>query len=129
MDYLSYICIILKNETFTVHFLAFSFQVVFQISSLHVHFSPSIYGAALELAAFSNNLIANPGFQESDDSGPLDIASNGHDDHFFGFSVCIIVQSVRFEIDLENDEKNASAIMLALEDVEIWYALLFVNFS
>lgn len=98
------------------------FQVLFQMSSLHVHFSPSIYGAALELAVYLRNLIANhPGFEESEDCGPLNMISNGHDNHFFGYSMSVLLHSVRFDIDLENDEKNASVVMLALDDIEIWY--------
>ncbi|XP_022960657.1 uncharacterized protein LOC111461381 isoform X1 [Cucurbita moschata] len=102
-------------------------EVLFQMSSLHVHFSPSIYGAALELAVYLRNLIANPGFEESEDCGPLNMISNGHDNHFFGYSMSVLLHSVRFDIDLENDEKNASVIMLALEDTEIWYDILVLE--
>lgn len=88
---------------------------------LHVHFSPSIYGAALELAVYLHNLILNPGFEESEDHGLHNMISSKHDNHFDGFSLSAILHSVRFVIDLENNDQNASAIMLDLEDIEIWY--------
>ncbi|XP_031736163.1 uncharacterized protein LOC101204937 isoform X2 [Cucumis sativus] len=99
-------------------------EVLFQLSSLHVHFSPSIYGAALELALYLNNLTENHGFEELKDRGSLNMVSNGHGNHFSGFSLSATLHSVRFEIDLGNDDQNASAIMLALEDIEMWYDIL-----
>ncbi|XP_038879510.1 uncharacterized protein LOC120071354 isoform X2 [Benincasa hispida] len=102
-------------------------EVLFQISPLHVHFSPSIYGAALELAVYLHNLIANTGLEESEDGGPHNTILNGHDNHFVGFSLAAILHSVRFEIDLENHHQNASVIMLNLEDIEIWYDILILE--
>ncbi|XP_022149965.1 uncharacterized protein LOC111018256 isoform X3 [Momordica charantia] len=102
-------------------------EVLFQISSLHVNFSPSIYGVALELAAHLRNLTANPGSEQSEDREPLNVTSIEHDNHPFAFSLGVILQSVRFKIDLENDGKDASSLMLALDDMEIWYDIFVVE--
>lgn len=75
----------------------------------------------MELALYLNNLTENHGFEELKDRGSLNMVSNGHGNHFSGFSLSATLHSVRFEIDLGNDDQNASAIMLALEDIEMWY--------
>lgn len=82
----------------------------------------------MELAVYLNNLIANHGFEESEDRGSLNTISNGHGNNFSGFSLSATLHSVRFEIDLENDDQNASAIMLVLEDIEIWYTCYLSKF-
>lgn len=75
----------------------------------------------MELAAHLRNLTANPGSEQSEDREPLNVTSIEHDNHPFAFSLGVILQSVRFKIDLENDGKDASSLMLALDDMEIWY--------
>ncbi|KAM3684567.1 hypothetical protein ACJW31_11G053600 [Castanea mollissima] len=98
-------------------------EVYVIVPSLHAHLSPSIYGAVLELVAHLGTLRLKSESASSETLDPHSITSNEWRDPIFGLSISANLELVCLEIDLANNGDNSSALMLALKDLHLWYAL------
>ncbi|KAM1717129.1 hypothetical protein COP2_025269 [Malus domestica] len=95
-------------------------EVYINTSSLNAHFSPSIYAEILELIAYLGALQPALSLETID---PLKVISNGSRTAVFGFSTNVKLETVSFQVELENEKENSSSIMLACQQLDIRYAL------
>lgn len=87
-------------------------------SSLNAHFSPSIYAEILGLIAYLGALQSALSLETID---PLKVVSNGSRTAVFGFSTNVKLETVSFQVELENEKENSSSIMLACQQLDIRY--------
>ncbi|KAF7824639.1 putative vacuolar protein sorting-associated protein 13A isoform A [Senna tora] len=80
------------------------------IELLKVHFSPSIYGAILEL-------VTHMGSLHSRDKSEIDSVVP----YTYGVSVVSKLHSVVLDVDLANDGDNSSALIVSLQEMNIRY--------
>nr|XP_011467498.1 PREDICTED: uncharacterized protein LOC101298156 [Fragaria vesca subsp. vesca] len=93
------------------------------VSSLHAHFSPSIYAAILGLIAYLGALQLKFDSLPLETIDSLDATSNGLGTPVFGFSTNIKLETVKIEVELENEQENSSSIMLKFQQLDIGYSL------
>lgn len=98
--------------------LFFWFQVYINTSSLNAHFSPSIYAEILGLIAYLGALQSALSLETID---PLKVVSNGSRTAVFGFSTNVKLETVSFQVELENEKEINSSIMLACQQLDIRY--------
>ncbi|MCE5166066.1 hypothetical protein HAX54_014428, partial [Datura stramonium] len=84
-----------------------------EVSSVLAHFSPSLYGATMELIADLDIL------RLSTDSLPPATVNGSVMSAVFWFSIAANVKSIGFLIDFESDVENACSLMLLFQILNI----------
>lgn len=90
-----------------------NYEVDIEVSSVLAHFSPSLYGAIMELIADFDIL------RLSSDSLPPTKVNGSAISGVFWFSIAANVKSICFLIDFESDAENAFSFMLLLQILNI----------
>ncbi|KAM3303588.1 putative protein isoform X1 [Capsicum chacoense] len=90
-----------------------NYEVDIEVSSVLAHFSPSLYGAIMELIADFDIL------RLSSDSLPPTTVNGSVVSAFFWFSIAANVKSIGFLIDFESDVENVCSLMLLLQILNI----------
>jgi hypothetical protein len=97
------------------------FQVYVCLESLKVHFSPSIYGAFIELSTHLDSLLLRNESETLNYVYPPNIVSDAPSYSTFGISVISRLGSVDLEVDLENRGDNSSVLMVSLQQIDVRY--------
>ncbi|XP_062008854.1 uncharacterized protein LOC133725578 isoform X1 [Rosa rugosa] len=98
-------------------------EVCVIVSSLHAHFSPSIYAAMLGLIEYLGALQLKFDSLPLESIDSLDATSNGLGNPVFGFSTNIKLETVKIEVELENEKENSSSFMLKFQQLDMGYSL------
>lgn len=106
----------------------FLFQVYVLIESLKAHFSPSVYGAFIELGTYLDSLLVR-GESELNCVHPPNIVSDKSTYSTFGISIISRLGSVDLEVDLENRGDNSSVLMISMQDIYVRYVLNCLSFA
>nr|XP_027186042.1 uncharacterized protein LOC101509905 isoform X3 [Cicer arietinum] len=96
-------------------------EVYVLIESLKAHFSPSVYGAFIELGTYLDSLLVR-GESELNCVHPPNIVSDKSTYSTFGISIISRLGSVDLEVDLENRGDNSSVLMISMQDIYVRYA-------
>ncbi|XP_050382411.1 uncharacterized protein LOC126799284 isoform X2 [Argentina anserina] len=92
------------------------------ISSVHAHFSPSIYAAIMGLIAYIGAVQLKFESLPFENTGSLNAASNGFKTPVFGFSTNFKLEMMKIEVELENEQENSSSFMLKFQQLDIGYS-------
>ncbi|KAL6965673.1 hypothetical protein U1Q18_036727, partial [Sarracenia purpurea var. burkii] len=87
--------------------------------TLHVHFSPSIYGAVLGLFANFDMLHSNLDYFLPKVNSFSTISSELATSKAFSSSIIVNLESVSFHIDLENVKENGCTLLLNLHELDM----------
>ncbi|KAK7274520.1 hypothetical protein RIF29_15613 [Crotalaria pallida] len=96
-------------------------EVYVLIESLKAHFSPSMYGAFLELITHLDTLLLRDEYDVLNCASPSDMVSVVPTSSTFGISIISKLGSVDLEVDLENSRDNSSKLMVSLQEMDIRY--------
>ncbi|MCH81348.1 vacuolar protein sorting-associated protein, partial [Trifolium medium] len=96
-------------------------EVYVHMESLKVHFSPSIYGAFIELSTHLDSLLLRDESETLNCVYPPNIVSDASSYSTFGISVISRLGSVDLEVDLENRGDNSSVLMVSLQEIDVRY--------
>ncbi|GAB4836767.1 hypothetical protein Ancab_001679 [Ancistrocladus abbreviatus] len=88
------------------------------IPSVHVHFSPSIYGAILEMAEHLHRLHSKSEEVKLMTLGSHNFITAGSEMPFC-YSLAANLELVEFKVNLEDDVVNSSVIVLSLGDLDM----------
>lgn len=91
------------------------------IESLKVHFSPSIYGAFIELRTHMDSLLVRGESEIVNCVSPSNIVSDVSAHSTFGISIISRLGSVDLEVDLENRGDKSSVLMVSLQEIYVRY--------
>lgn len=89
------------------------------IESLKIHFSPSRYGAFIELVTHLDSLLVKDESEILNSDYPPNIVSDVPPCSTFGASIISRLSSINLEVDLENSEDNSSIIKVSLQEVGV----------
>ncbi|KAG4977288.1 hypothetical protein JHK84_036989 [Glycine max] len=97
-------------------------EVYVLIESLKVHFSPSIYGAFIELTNHLGTLHVTGESGVLNSPHPPNIVSVLPTYSTFGISIVSIIDSIDLDVDLEDSGDNSSKLMVSLQKMVLRYA-------
>ncbi|XP_061363844.1 uncharacterized protein LOC133307357 isoform X2 [Gastrolobium bilobum] len=96
-------------------------EVYVLIESLKAHFSPSIYGAFIELFTHLGTLHVWSESEILNCPNPPNIVSVEPTSSTFGISIISKLGSIDLEVDLENNGDNSLEILVSLQEMDIRY--------
>ncbi|PNY07700.1 vacuolar sorting-associated protein [Trifolium pratense] len=94
-------------------------EVYVHMESLKVNFSPSIYGAFIELSTHLDSLLLRDESETLNCVYPPNIVPDASSYSTFGISVISRLGSVDLEVDLENGGDNSSVLMVSLQEIDV----------
>lgn len=111
----------MSSLSLSLDFQYFLFQVFVLIESLTAHFSPSIYGAFIELITYLGSLHLSCESEILDCPYLHNLVSVVPTSSTFGISIISKLGSVDLEVDLENNGDNSSVLMVSVQEMDIRY--------
>ncbi|CAJ2666738.1 unnamed protein product [Trifolium pratense] len=94
-------------------------EVYVHMESLKVNFSPSIYGAFIELSTHLDSLLLRDESETLNCVYPPNIVPDASSYSTFGISVISRLGSVDLEVDLENGGDNSSVLTVSLQEIDV----------
>ncbi|KAM7261915.1 hypothetical protein ACFE04_020992 [Oxalis oulophora] len=98
-------------------------EVFINVNSLNAHLSPTVYEAVVLFISDLDNIHSRSQSVVLENADARNIASNQQVPSIFGLFISAKFESFTFDVDLANDGKNSSILMLVAQKFDVWYSI------